>query len=60
MWFRGVVAYKGLYFDLAVASAVAFKGYPDVILAVDSDVVDHCQSVGIPEFLQRLPSPKFL
>ena len=49
MWFRGVAASVGLCFDLGAV----LEGHPDVFFAVNGDVIDHCQPVGIPELRQR-------
>ncbi len=46
----------GLCFDLGTV----LEGYPDVILAEDSDVVHHRQPVCFPELRQRLPAPQVL
>ena len=56
MWFRGVAVSMGLCFDLGAV----LEGYPDVFFAVNGDVIDHRQPVGIPELRQRLPAPQFL
>ena len=53
MWFRGVSASMGLCFDLGTV----LEGHPDVLFAVDGDVVHHRQPVGFPELRQRLPVP---
>ena len=42
----------GLCFDLGAV----LDGYADVLFAVDGDVIDHRQPVGIPKFRQRLPT----
>lgn len=54
IWFRGVVASMGLCFDLGAI----LEGYPDVLFAVDGDVVRHRQPVSFPEFRQRLTVPQ--
>ena len=54
MWFRGVAASMGLCFDLGAV----LESHPDVVLAVDGDVVHHRQPVGFPELRQRLPAPQ--
>ena len=46
----------GLCFDLGAV----LEGHPDVVLAVDGDVIDHRQPVGFPELCQRLPAPQLL
>ena len=56
MWFRGVAASVGLCFDLAAV----LEGHPDILFAVDGDVVYHRQPVGFPELRQRLPAPQLL
>ena len=56
MWFRGVSASMGLCFDLGTV----LEGHPDVLFAVDGDVVHHRQPVCFPELRQRLPAPQFL
>jgi len=43
-----------LSFDLGAV----LEGHPDVILAVDGDVVHHRQPVCFPELRQRLPAPQ--
>ena len=43
-----------LCFDLGAV----FEGYPDVVLAVNGDVVHHRQPVCFPELRQRLPAPQ--
>ena len=35
MWFRGVAASMGLYFNLGAV----FEGHPDILFAVNGDVV---------------------
>lgn len=52
MWFRGVSASMGLCFDLGTV----LEGHPDVLFAVDGDVVHHRQPVCFPELRQRLPA----
>ena len=54
MWFRGVSASMGLCFDLGTV----LEGHPDVLFAVDGDVVHHRQPVCFPELRQRLPAPQ--
>ena len=54
MWFRGVVASMGLCLDLGAV----LEGHPDVVLAVNCDVVHHRQPVCFPELCQRLPAPQ--
>ena len=54
MWFRGVSASIGLCFDLGTV----LEGHPDVLFAVDGDVVHHRQPVCFPELCQRLPAPQ--
>ena len=54
MWFRGVSASMGLCFDFGTV----LEGHPDVLFAVDGDVVHHRQPVGFPELRQRLPAPQ--
>lgn len=56
MWFRGVAASMGLCFNLGAV----LEGHPDVVLAVNGDVVHHRQPVGFPEFRQRLPASQLL
>ena len=56
MWFRGVAASMGLCFDLGAV----LEGHPDVVLAVNCDVVHHRQPVGFPELRQRLPARQLL
>lgn len=56
MWFRGVVASMGLCLDLGAI----LEGHPDVVLAVNGDVIHHRQPVCFPELRQRLPAPQFL
>ena len=56
MWFRGVAASMGLCFNLGAI----LKGHPNVVLAVNGDVVHHRQPIGIPELRQRLPAPQLL
>ena len=56
MWFRGVAASVGLCFDLGAV----LEGHPDVVLAVNGDVVHHRQPVCFPELRQRLPAPQVL
>ena len=46
----------GLCFDLGAV----LEGHPDVFFAVNGDVIDHRQPVGIPELRQRLPAPQLL
>lgn len=46
----------GLCFDFGAI----LEGHPDVLLAVNGDVVDHCQPVGIPELRQRFPVSQLL
>ena len=46
----------GLCFDLSTV----LEGHPDVLFAVDGDVIDHRQPVCFPEVRQRLPVPKLL
>ena len=46
----------GLCFDLSTV----LEGHPDVLFAVDGDVIDHRQPVCFPEFRQRLPVPQLL
>ena len=54
MWFRGVAASMGLCLDLGTV----LEGHPNVVLAVDGDVVHHRQPVCFPELRQRLPVPQ--
>ena len=56
MWFRGVAVYMGLCFDFGAV----LEGYPDIFFALNGDVIDHRQPVGIPELRQRLPAPQLL
>ena len=56
MWFRDVVASMGLCLDLGAI----LEGHPDVVLAVNGDVIHHRQPVCFPELRQRLPAPQFL
>lgn len=56
MWFRGVAASMGLCLDFGAI----LEGYPDVVLAVNGDVIHHRQPVCFPELRQRLPAPQFL
>ena len=56
MWFRGVAASVGLCFDLGAV----LEGHPDLVLAVNGDVVHHRQPVGIPELRQRLPATQLI
>ena len=56
MWFRGVAASVGLCFDLGAV----LEGHPDVVLAVNGDVVHHRQPVCFPEFRQQLPASQLL
>ena len=44
----------GLCFDLVTV----LEGHPNVVLAVDGDVVHHRQPVCFPELRQRLPAPQ--
>ena len=44
----------GLCFDLGAV----LEGHPDVLFAVDGDVVHHRQPVCFPELRQRLPAPQ--
>lgn len=46
----------GLCLDLGAV----LEGHPDVVLAVNGDVVDHRQPVGFPELRQRLPASQLL
>ena len=50
MWFRGVAASVGVCFELGAV----LEGHPDVLFAVDGDVVRHRQPVGFPELRERL------
>ena len=50
MWFRGVAASMGLCFNLGAV----LKGHPDIVLAVNGDVVHHRQPVCFPEFRQKI------
>ena len=54
MWFRGVAASMGLCFNLGAV----LKGHPNIVLAVNGDVVHHRQPVCFPELRQRLPAPQ--
>ena len=54
MWFRGVAASMGLCLDLGAI----LEGHPDVVLAVNGDVIHHRQPVCFPELRQRLPAPQ--
>ena len=56
MWFRGVAVYMGLCFDFGAV----LEAYPDIFFALNGDVIDHRQPVGIPELRQRLPAPQLL
>ena len=56
MWFRGVSASMGLCLDLGAV----LEGHPDVILAVNGDVIDHRQPVCFPKLRQRLPALQVL
>lgn len=56
MWFRGVAASMGFCLDLGAV----LECHPDVILAVNCDVIDHRQPVGFTELRQRLPAPQVL
>ena len=56
MWFRGVAASMGLCLDLGAV----LEGHPDVVFAVNGDVVHHRQPVGFPELRQRLSAPQVL
>ena len=56
MWFRDVSASMGLCLDLGAV----LECHPDVILAVNCDVIDHRQPVGFTELRQRLPAPQVL
>ena len=56
MWFRGVSASMGLCFDLGAV----LECHPDIILAVNCDVVHHRQPVCFPELRQRLPATQVL
>ncbi len=56
MWFRGVAASMGLCFDLGAV----LEGHPDILFAVNGDVVHHRQPVSFPELRQRLPAPQLL
>ena len=44
----------GLCFNLGAV----LEGHPDVVLAVNGDVVHHRQSVCFPELRQRFPAPQ--
>ncbi len=46
----------GLCFDLGTV----LEGYADVLFAVNGNVIDHRQPVGIPELRQGLPAPQLL
>ena len=46
----------GLCFDLVTV----LEGHPDVVLAVNGDVIHHRQPVCFPELRQRLPAPQVL
>lgn len=48
--------YMGLCFDFGAV----LEGYPDIFFALNGDVIDHRQPVGIPELRQRLPAPQLL
>ena len=52
MWFRGAAASMGLCLDFGAV----LEGHPDVVLAVNGDVVHHRQPVCFPELRQRLPA----
>ncbi len=54
MWFRGVAASMGLCFDFGAV----LDGHPDVLFAVDGDVVHHRQPVCFTELRQRFPAPQ--
>ena len=54
MWFRGVSASMGLCFDLGAVP----EGHPDILFAVNGDVVHHRRPVCFPELRQRLPVPQ--
>ena len=46
--------------ELCLDLGAVLEGHPDVVLAVNRDVIDHRQPVGIPELRQRYPVPKLL
>ena len=46
----------GLCFDFGAV----LEGHPDVVLAVNGDVVHHRQPVCFPELRQRLPVPQLI
>lgn len=46
----------GLCFDLGAV----LEGHPDVLFAVNGDVIDHHQPVSIPELRQRLPASQLI
>ena len=46
----------GLCFDLGAV----LEGHADVLFAVNGDVIDHCQPVGIPELRQQLPASQLV
>ena len=48
--------YMGLCFDFGAV----LEGYPGIFFALNGDVIDHRQPVGIPELRQRLPAPQLL
>ena len=56
MWFRGVAASMGLCLDLCAI----LEGYAYVLFAVNGDVIDHRQPVGITELRQRLPASQLV
>ena len=45
----------GLCLDLGAV----LEGHPDIVLAVNGDIVHHRQPVGFPELRQRLPDALF-
>ena len=49
MWFRGVAASMGLCLDLGAV----LEGHLDVVLAVDCNVVHHCQPPALGRHLRN-------
>ena len=45
---------------LCLDLGAVLKGHPDIVLAVNGDVVHHRQPVGFPKLRQRLPAPQIL
>ena len=44
--------------DLCLDLGAVLEGHPDIVLAVNGDVVHHRKPVGIPKLRQRLPIPQ--